>query len=177
MSLETMKSVSAITADSDYDPNSMPVAKAREYIRAFLTPVTAVERLHLRAALGRVLAQQIRSGINVPSHDNSAMDGYAVRFADLEPNAESSLKVVGTSFAGKPFHGSVGRREAADHDRWRDAVRLRYRDQQEHVRCGRAPAVPPGQQQGANVRYAGADIKTIRSCSSPARSCARQSWA
>ena len=162
MSLDTIKSLSAITADSDYDPNSMPVAKAREYIRAFLTPVTAVERLHLRTALGRVLAQPIRSSINVPSHDNSAMDGYAVRFADLEPDAESTLKVVGTSFAGRPFQDSVGRREA---------VRIMTGGvmpsecdtviMQERVRVadGRLQ-VPGGQQQGANVRYAGADIKT-----------------
>jgi molybdopterin molybdotransferase len=162
MSPETIKCVSAITADSDYDPNSMPVAKAREYIRAFLTPVTAVERLHLRAALGRVLAQQIRSSISVPSHDNSAMDGYAVRFADLEPNAESSLKVIGTSFAGQPFQGSVGRREAVRimtggvMPSGCDTVIM-----QERVRVadGRLQ-VPGGQQQGANVRYAGADIKT-----------------
>jgi molybdopterin molybdotransferase len=161
MSSETSKSVSAITADSDYDPNSMPVAKAREYIRAFLTPVTAVERLHLRAALGRVLAQQIRSSIEVPSHDNSAMDGYAVRFADLEANAESSLKVVGTSFAGKPFQGGLGPREAVRimtggvMPSGCDTVIM-----QERVRVadGRLQ-VPGGQQQGANVRYAGSDIK------------------
>ena len=105
--MDSTKSVSAITADSDYDPNSMPVAKAREYIRAFLTPVTAVERLHIRAALGRVLAEDLRSTMNVPAHDNSAMDGYAVRFADLEPNADATLKVVGTSFAGRPFEGAI----------------------------------------------------------------------
>ena len=57
---------------SDYDPNSMPVEKAREYIRAFLSPVTAVERLNIRAALGRVLAEDVISPVNVPQHDNSA---------------------------------------------------------------------------------------------------------
>jgi molybdopterin molybdotransferase len=161
MSSETSKSVSAITADSDYDPNSMPVARARQYIRAFLTPVTAVERLHLRAALGRVLAQQIRSSIDVPSHDNSAMDGYAVRFADLEANAESSLKVVGTSFAGKPFQGGLGPGEAVRimtggvMPSGCDTVIM-----QERVRVAEGRLqVPGGQQQGANVRYAGSDIK------------------
>ena len=61
----------------------MPVAKAREHIRAFLSPVTTVERLNIRAALGRVLAEDVLSTMNVPANDNSAMDGYAVRFADL----------------------------------------------------------------------------------------------
>jgi molybdopterin molybdotransferase len=161
MSSEAIKSVSAITADSDYDPNSMPVAKAREYIRAFLTPVAAVERLHLRAALGRVLAQQIRSGMNVPSHDNSAMDGYALRFADLEANADSTFQVIGTAFAGKPFQGSVGRREAVRimtggvMPSGCDTVIM-----QERVRIADGHLqVPGGEQQGANVRYAGADIK------------------
>src|SRR5205814_2397129 len=90
----------------DYDPNSMPVAKARELIASFLAPVTAVEHLHVRAALGRVLASDVVSPIAVPGHDNSAMDGYAVRFADLHPTAETVLRRVGDSFAGKPWSGA-----------------------------------------------------------------------
>jgi molybdopterin molybdotransferase len=92
----------------DYDPNSMPVAKARELIGTFLTPVTAVERVHVRSALGRVLASDIVSPLAVPGHDNSAMDGYAVRFADLKADGESTLKRVGESFAGKPWVGTIG---------------------------------------------------------------------
>jgi len=45
--------------------------------------VGAVEKLAIRSALGRVLAADVVSGIDVPSHDNSAMDGYALRGADL----------------------------------------------------------------------------------------------
>src|SRR5580765_8822684 len=67
----------------DYDPNSMPVDKARELIRTFLQPVTAIERVQVRSALDRVLAEEIVSPVAVPGHDNSAMDGYAVRFSDL----------------------------------------------------------------------------------------------
>ena len=92
----------------DYDPNSMPVAKARELIRDFLAPMSAIERMHVRGALGRVLAEDIVSPLAVPGHDNSAMDGYAVRFEDLEPNAETVLKRVGESFAGKPWPGAIG---------------------------------------------------------------------
>ena len=104
----TTPPLSSLAADSDYDPNSMPVEKARAYIRKFLSPVTAVERLHIRAALGRVLAQEILSTMDVPLNDNSAMDGYAVRFADLKPDAEVALTVIGASFAGKPFSGVAG---------------------------------------------------------------------
>src|ERR1700693_4099757 len=83
----------------DYDPNSMPVAKARELIRSFLAPMTAVERAHVRSALGRVLAEDVVSPIAVPGHDNSAMDGYAVRFEDLQAVSDTLLRRVGESFA------------------------------------------------------------------------------
>jgi len=159
--MDAAKHISAIAGDSDYDPNSMPVAKAREYIRAFLTPVTAVERLHVRAALGRVLAAEIRSGVNVPAHDNSAMDGYAVRFADLRSEGESTLGIVGTSLAGKPFQGRVGTGEAVRimtggvMPAGCDTVIM-----QERARAadGRV-TLPGGQRQGQNVRYAGDDIR------------------
>jgi len=98
----------ALSCADDYDPNSMPVAKAREVIARFLSPVTATERLGVRAALGRVLAEDLVSPLNVPAHDNSAMDGYAVRFADLKPDGEATLKVAGSSFAGAPYNGTVG---------------------------------------------------------------------
>ncbi len=101
-----------LSCADDYDPNSMPVERARALIRQFLTPITATERLHIRAALGRTLATDIVSPIDVPGHDNSAMDGWAVRFADLAPGAETTLTRVGESFAGKPFAGSIGAGEA-----------------------------------------------------------------
>jgi molybdopterin molybdotransferase len=92
----------------DYDPNSMAVDRARALIRQFLAPVTATERVHIRAALDRILAQEVVSPIAVPAHDNSAMDGWAVRFADLAGSGDTELKRVGESFAGKPHSGPVG---------------------------------------------------------------------
>jgi len=89
----------------DYDPNSMPVDKARALIRQFLSPVSATERVHVRAALDRILADDVVSPIAVPGHDNSAMDGWAVRFADLAADGETELARVGDSFAGKPYVG------------------------------------------------------------------------
>jgi molybdopterin molybdotransferase len=97
----------AISCTDDYDPNSMPVDKAREVIARFLTPVATHERVHVRAALGRVLAADIISPLDVPAHDNSAMDGYAVRFSDLPQAGQVALTVAGTAFAGAPFAGSV----------------------------------------------------------------------
>jgi len=101
-----------LSCADDYDPNSMPVPKAREVIARFLSPVTTIERVSVRAALGRVLAEDVISPVDVPSHDNSAMDGYAVRFADLKADGKATLKMTGSSFAGVPFKGSVAAGQA-----------------------------------------------------------------
>ena len=98
----------------DYDPEALPVAQAQHIIRNIVSPVKTVEKVALRSALGRVLAADIISTINVPSHDNSAMDGYALHGADLNPKAASILRIVGTAFAGRPFDGSVGRGECVN---------------------------------------------------------------
>jgi len=107
------KTLRELSCADDYDPNSMPVDKARALIRQFLAPVTTVERVHIRAALDRILAEDVVSPFDVPGHDNSAMDGWAVRFADLPGEGEVTLKRVGDSFAGKPLAGAVGAGEAA----------------------------------------------------------------
>ncbi len=92
----------------DYDPNSMPVDRARALIRQFLVPIGTIERVAIRDALDRVLAADVLSPVDVPGHDNSAMDGYALRFADLAPSGESLLERVGEAFAGKPSNAVVG---------------------------------------------------------------------
>ncbi len=101
-----------LSCADDYDPNSIPVPKAREVIARFLSPVTTIERVAVRAALGRTLAEDVISPVDVPSHDNSAMDGYAVRFADLKSDGKVTLKVAGSSFAGVPFKGKLGAGQA-----------------------------------------------------------------
>jgi molybdopterin molybdotransferase len=85
-----------------YDPNALPVRDAQRIIREFVEPVRATEQVALRSALGRVLAQDITSPINVPAHDNSAMDGYALRGSDLKADAEITLRVIDTVYAGRP---------------------------------------------------------------------------
>jgi len=88
----------------DYDPNSMPVEQARKYIKAFLSPVKEIERVHLHAALGRILAEEIHAIHNVPNHDNSAMDGYAFNADDLIKGI-TRLKITGAAFAGNALTG------------------------------------------------------------------------
>ena len=60
-------------------PASLTVDAARRLIFDRLTPVGGYERIALRAALGRILAEPVIAPCNVPAHDNSAMDGYAIR--------------------------------------------------------------------------------------------------
>lgn len=64
---------------------------------------TETETLNLQQAANRICAEDIISPINVPSFDNSAMDGYAVRLADLQQSL--TLYITGKSFAGNPFQG------------------------------------------------------------------------
>lgn len=97
-----------ISCLSDYDPDALPVQDAQTIIRQFIAPVSAVEKVAIRSALDRVLAADIVSPINVPSHDNSAMDGYALHGADLKADQDLKLKVLGTAYAGRAFDGKVG---------------------------------------------------------------------
>jgi len=140
-----------------YDPDALRVDKAREAIKACLSPIDEVEGLPVREALGRVLAQEIVPAINVPAHDNSAMDGYAVRFSDLD----SPLEEIGSALAGRKFEGKVGPGECvrimtgAVMPVGTDTVVIQEVVKKEGGRI----VVPPGQKQAQNVRYAGEDLK------------------
>src|SRR6185436_10910939 len=115
------------------------------------------ERVAIREALGRVLAEEIVPKIDVPAHDNSAMDGYAVRFADLD----KPLKEIGTALAGKPFAGKVAAGECVRimtggvMPEGTDTVVIQEIVKKEAGRI----VVPSGQPKAQNVRYAGEDLK------------------
>lgn len=91
-----------------YDGDHLRVTLARQIIRSFVRPLTETEALPLKAAIGRVLADDVISFINVPAHDNSAMDGYAFHGSAIEDQAVT-LRVIGAAYAGRPFHGAVPR--------------------------------------------------------------------
>jgi molybdopterin molybdotransferase len=158
--MNSARTLQNLSSESDYDPDSMPVEKAREYIRAFLAPVTAAEKLNIRAALGRVLAQDVISPIDVPQHANSAMDGYAVRFADLGREA-TTLTRVGTAFAGRPFEGTLAPGQTvrimtgAVIPAGADTVIM----QERATVSGDKVSVTPVAAAGANTRKAGEDLR------------------
>lgn len=83
----------------------LPLSEALAKMLAELPQPSRVEQLPLNECANRILAEDIFSPINVPNFDNSAMDGYAVRIADLEQNL--TLTVAGKSFAGNPFTGEL----------------------------------------------------------------------
>ena len=159
--MNELKTLRELSCADDYDPNSMPVEKAREHIRAFLTPVNTVEHLHIRAALGRVLAEDMISPVDVPQHDNSAMDGYAVRFADLRQAGETALEVIGNAFAGQPFGGTLAAGQAVRI--MTGAVIPAGADtviQQERARVsGSKVSVDAVPKAGTNTRKAGEDLR------------------
>jgi molybdopterin molybdotransferase len=85
----------------------LPVADAQARLFALAAPVDN-ETLPLREAAGRWLAAPVLATRDQPFADLSAMDGYALRFADLA----QPLRVIGESAAGRGFEGSVGAGEA-----------------------------------------------------------------
>lgn len=103
----------ALSCADDYDPNSLSVNRARELILSLLEPVAGHQQLFIRQALDRVLAADVISPIDVPAHDNSAMDGFALRHADLAADGPTRLAIIGTAFAGRPYAGKVGAGETA----------------------------------------------------------------
>jgi molybdopterin molybdotransferase len=142
----------------DYDPNAMPVAKAREFIKQFLNPLSVFETLTLAESLGRVLAEDITSPSNVPNYNNSAMDGYALKATDV---SASRLMVIGIAFAGKAFEGTVADGQCVRImtggaiPKGADTVVV----QEKTVVDGEFINIIEAPKPHANVRYAGEDLK------------------
>jgi molybdopterin molybdotransferase len=126
-----------------------------------IVTVAAPERVALAAARGRILAEDIVSPRNVPPHDNAAVDGYAVFFDDLQPGADTPLKIAGRVAAGYTLGHDAARGTAvrvftgAPMPPGPDTVFM-----QEDCRVdGDHVVLPPGIKRGANRRKAGEDIK------------------
>ncbi len=90
----------------------MPLDEALGLLERALAPVTGIETVRLRRAAGRLLVEDVASDRDVPPHDNSAVDGYAVYFDDLDPKRETRLPVVARVVAGQPA-GEAQRRGTA----------------------------------------------------------------
>ena len=125
-----------------------------------ITPVTDVTAVPLRAAVGRILAEDIVSPVDVPPHANSAVDGYAVYFEDLDPSAATTLPIGGRAAAGHPLGRAANRGEAiriftgAPMPDGPDTVMM----QEDCREADGGVTIAPGIKQGANCRAAGEDV-------------------
>lgn len=103
-----MTSLEDIAAElQGYDPQALRADMVNAFLARMVEPITEGEELGLFDALDRVLARDIESPFDVPPHDNSAMDGYALAGHQLGSQA-LRLDVVGTALAGKAWQGAVG---------------------------------------------------------------------
>jgi molybdopterin molybdotransferase len=146
-------------APADRSPVSIPTILERILPR--LSRMVDSEEVPLRAAVSRVLAEEVVSRIDVPGADNSAVDGYAVHFDDLDQREETSLAVIGRAAAGHALSGSVPRGAAlriftgALMPAGPDTVIM----QEDCQRHGELIVVPPGLKRGSNRRTAGEDVR------------------
>jgi len=140
----------------------MPVDQAIAILNERLRPAAAIESVALDEAHGRVLARDVVSPRNVPPHDNSAVDGYALRHGDLPADGEARLAVVGRAAAGHPFEGDIPAGGAvriftgAPMPAGLDSVVM----QEDVRREGAVLIIPPGLAPGANRRNCGEDVRT-----------------
>ena len=140
----------------------LPVDDIERLLAERIAPVTETERVNLHEAAGRVLAADLVANIALPPFDNSAVDGFAVRHADLAAAGETRLTVIDRVMAGHAAAQPVAAGQAvriftgAPMPAGADTVFM-----QEDVRVdGDTVIVPPGLKLGANRRRAGEDVRT-----------------
>ena len=136
------------------------VRDAQAHILDRVTAVASPELLPLAASLGRVLAEDILSEMDVPPTTNSAVDGYAVAAADIPAAGTRALDVVGELAAGSVYSGVLQRGQAlrimtgAPIPAGADTVYLQENVEREGDRVIVGPMAG-----GVNVRHRGEDVR------------------
>lgn len=141
-------------------PHDLNLTDATRLILETLHAVEDCDAVPVQRAGSRVLAVDIEAGIDLPPHDNAAMDGYAVRGADLSPDEPRRLHRVGSALAGHAWTGRLQPGQAvrittgAVMPTGADTVVM-----QEYVECDHNTLiVPAGQKPGQHVRRRGEDV-------------------
>ena len=138
----------------------MRVDEALAGLRERVSPVAVAQTVRLPDALGRVLLEDVVSPIDVPQHGNSAVDGYAVFFDDLNAEQETTLPVTGRVAAGHALDRPARRGEAiriftgAPMPHGPDTVMMQEDCSEQDGRV----TIKPGIARGANQRAAGEDV-------------------
>lgn len=153
--------VSVSPSPPPFDPDAMPLEEARRRIHELIDPVRELEHLPLFNADGRFLAQDLLSTLDVPAHDNAAMDGYSLAASDLTPDGSTRLVIAGTALAGRALSGRPRSGEAirvmtgavmpAGHD---SVVPQEFVS----IESGYV-VIPHGQWVGQNLRHRGEDLR------------------
>jgi len=144
-----------------YSAPLISITRALEILDERIGTIAGTERADLKQATGRVLAEDVTSRQTVPPHDNAAVDGYCIRFDDLDPKRETRFRIVGRAAAGhpSPVHAQPGEAvrifTGAPVPSGFDTV-VMQEDCQEH---DGTVLIPAGIKQGANYRFAGEDIR------------------
>lgn len=142
-----------------FGSKALRIEEAVALIAERFPPVAGIETVPLGQADGRIAAQDVFAGHDLPPFANAAVDGYAVRFADLTPGAESILPVTGRLAAGaasgaSPAGGAIRIFTGAPMPPGADTVFM----QEDVRREGERVHLPPGLKPGANARPAGEDL-------------------
>lgn len=151
----------------------MPADTALDILLDRLHPVVDTETAALRTAAGHIAAADVIAERDVPSHDNSAVDGFAVYFDDLSATAVTRLPVAGRTAAGHPLTGAQKRGEAVriftgapmpagetgDEAGGPDTVLMQEDCTLESSAEGEQVVIPLGIKKGANRRFRGEDIR------------------
>jgi len=97
--------------------NLVSLEEALRIIDRTSRPVQRTEKVPMWSASGRVLAENVKAGVDVPSFTRSAMDGFAVRFADVRSaraNSPAVLKIIEKIFAGRIAKKELGPGQCAE---------------------------------------------------------------
>jgi len=157
----TKNNPNTASCQDEFDPNSLSVTQALKQISDQIKPLSSFEQLALRDALGRVLAKDVLSTINVPAFTNSAMDGYALRFEDMH----NPLNLIGTAYAGKPYENSVLNGECirimtgAPLPKGTDTVIMQEHVTKNEEKITIEAAHQSSHKKGQNIRQYGEDLK------------------
>jgi molybdopterin molybdotransferase len=134
-------------------------------LAARVSTVAEPERVTLRAAGGRILAEDLVATRSVPPHDNAAVDGYAVHFEDLNSDTETRLRVIGRVAAGQDLGRPAPRGAAvrvftgAPMPAGVDTCFMQEDCRVDGASDGDWVVLPPGIKRGANRRKSGEDVK------------------
>ncbi len=157
--------------DSCLTSDLLSVDEARAKIMNMVNAIEGVEQLFVRDALHRVLAEPVISGINVPSFDNSAMDGYGINSRDIPAQGTSTLTLVGRAMAGAPFNGVISAGECvrimtgAKIPEGVDTVLM----QEQVTATENSITLQSGHTPGENVRKTGEDMAAGQTILTPGR--------